>query len=36
VQLTEECSAAILDPLPEKNKGPRMPHNHVFNRSSTL
>jgi hypothetical protein len=25
VQLTEECSAAILDPLPEKKKDPRCP-----------
>ena len=29
VQLTEECSAAILDPLLEKKKDPGCPQSHV-------
>ena len=36
VQLTEECNAAILDPLLEKKKDPGCPHNHIFNRESTF
>ena len=36
VQLTEECSAAILDPLLVKKKRPRLPHHHLLDRGSTF
>ena len=38
VLLTEECSAAILDPLPVagEEERPRLPHHHLLDRGSTL
>ena len=38
VQLTEECSASILDPLlvAGEEERPRLPHHHLFDRASTF
>ena len=36
VQLTDECSIAIVNPLLEKKKKPGYPHHHMFHQSSTL
>jgi hypothetical protein len=36
IKLTKECSAAILNRLPDKKKDPGCPHNHVFYRHPTV